>query len=69
MAARISIADLSDATGIPADLLAAEVSALQRGSQLAPPPPAEPSCSGASAPAHPETPETPAGPAETRAAA
>ena len=38
MAARISIADLSDATGIPPDLLAAEVAAIQRDSQLAPPP-------------------------------
>jgi hypothetical protein len=32
MAARISFADLSDATGISPDLLAAEVEALQRAS-------------------------------------
>jgi hypothetical protein len=32
MAARISLADLSDATGISPDLLAAEVEAIQRAS-------------------------------------
>jgi hypothetical protein len=41
MAARISIADLSDATGISPDLLAAEVAAIQRDSQLAPAPASE----------------------------
>jgi hypothetical protein len=43
MAVRISFADLSDATGIPADLLAAEVIAMQREAQAAPPSPEEPS--------------------------
>jgi hypothetical protein len=39
MSARISIADLSDATGISPDLLAAEVEALQRASVIGQSPP------------------------------
>jgi hypothetical protein len=41
MAARISIADLSTATGIAPALLAAEVATIQRESQLSPPTPME----------------------------
>jgi hypothetical protein len=67
MAARISIADLSDATGIPPDLLAAEVAAIQRDSQLGPVPmggtpmpPAPPSeRSPASIPPHTPRPRAP----------
>ncbi len=62
MAARISFADLSDATGIPADLLAKEATSMQREPPAAPSPPAEPSC-----PTRPSTPLS--SPSDERAAA